>query len=415
MNGPDLKALELKLNPTVFTARASLMGGAANGDRNAEKLLDLIEKDEQLDEKNSDADEDLRKELFRFSSVYGTAVWVRNKIADRVFESHRMTSFIDLGCGINPRGIYMASRGYVWYLGIDLPDVTERMKRIMFPITGAGRVRDRITYAPADITDRSAVRSLIRRREPLFIVTEGVMMYLTESEMRTVVGNIAELLSEFGGVWFTGDHDEQALYGRIMNNMFGGSGSGASRLVSSELSEKWRKLMYANSFIKLDDDGLSEFLSGYGLNCRRFEVAPYLRGICAPEKILKAFELTEFRMMTYEAADIRYRSPEGKTAFGLDTGDNGNGITIGIHGRLDSLTAPKLVTEYERRCGNDKLLPVVIDMADCPYISSAGIRAILMLFKRTSGIKDGFSLRNIRPDVLEILNTTGFTELMKDI
>ena len=53
MNGYKADILSSDLNPTVFTARASLMGGAANGDRNAEKLIRLIDKDEQISEKSA--------------------------------------------------------------------------------------------------------------------------------------------------------------------------------------------------------------------------------------------------------------------------------------------------------------------------------------------------------------------------
>jgi O-methyltransferase involved in polyketide biosynthesis len=45
----------------------------------------------------------------------------------------------------------------------------------------------------------------LNRNQPLVVVNEGLFQYLSPEEMRTVVGNIRELLSEFQGSWITSD------------------------------------------------------------------------------------------------------------------------------------------------------------------------------------------------------------------
>lgn len=414
MNYKSPEDLRSILNPSVLTARAALMGGAANGDRNAQQLLGMIKNDERFENKYTDPDGRSKEELYRFCSAYGTAVWVRNKISDALFHALGMSVFIDLGCGLNPRALSFMDRADIHYYGIDLPAVTEKMNHALSDMITRHDARNRIMYISADVTDLASIRSAIRVKGPLFIVTEGLMMYLTENEMKTVVLNISELLAEYGGVWFTGDNEERTIYKNILMTLFGGEENAVNRLIGTELSEQWRSLLHNNGFVASDESRLKKFLEENGLNCRRTDNSAYIKDLSIPENIRKAFEQTEFLMMTSVFENEKFASSSEKSEFRLDSQKGENGIVIHIHGRLDSVTAPRLAEEYERLCG-DTQMPLTIDMDECPYISSAGIRAVLMLYKRTKSIKDGFALRNIRPYVLEILTTTGLTDLMNGI
>ena len=104
MKNSESNALKMMLNPTVYTSRASLMGGASCGDQDAARLLDLIQSDELFEERHSDRSDSAKENLYRFSKAYGMIVWTRNKISEKLFSSLKMTTFADLGCGLNPRG-----------------------------------------------------------------------------------------------------------------------------------------------------------------------------------------------------------------------------------------------------------------------------------------------------------------------
>ena len=411
MPHPITDNLSMKLNPTVFTARAVLMSSAARGDMNAEKLLRAIDEDELFERKYKKSGGSSEQELYRFSSAYGTAVWIRNKISDRIFDAMRMTTFVDLGCGFNPRGLSLANHRYIRYYGIDLPPIADRMNAVTRPMLRNDGADEAITYHAADLTDRNSLRVLFNGGGPLFIVTEGLMMYLTENEMCTVTENIAGLLKEFGGVWLTGDANERELYEYIIKQQLGDKETAYKELMKSEFSERWRSLLFDNSFMTLKGVELRQFLDNFGLSCREFSVEPYTKDLDAPWIILKAFEETGFLVMTACVTFKDGASKAEKSSFSLNTEKNGGVLTIYINGRLDSLTAPLLIEEYETASRVNRIRPVVLDMADCPYISSAGIRAVLMLYKHTKDIMGGFSLRNITPNVLDILNTTGFADL----
>ena len=93
----------------------------------------------------------------------------------------------------------------------------------------------------------------------------------------------------------------------------------------------------------------------------------------------------------------------------ITTNKNGTAVTICISGRLDTQTAPAL----EKTVGDN--LPgatsVTFDLAGLTYTSSAGLRVFLKARKAMQG-QDDVRLIHVCDDIIEILEMTGFTELM---
>ena len=84
-------------------------------------------------------------------------------------------------------------------------------------------------------------------------------------------------------------------------------------------------------------------------------------------------------------------------------------LTIKLFGHIDSLNAPQVEEEIKSIRKDREELPVVIDAEKLEYISSAGLRVILRLLQETPKVK----LINVAPEVYEILEMTGFTEMME--
>ena len=86
---------------------------------------------------------------------------------------------------------------------------------------------------------------------------------------------------------------------------------------------------------------------------------------------------------------------------------NGSEIIVAVKGRLNTLTAPQLEKELKTAIGDaDKL---IFDFAGLEYISSAGLRVLLSSMQIMNG-RGGMVLRNVRPDVLEVFEVTGFID-----
>lgn len=84
--------------------------------------------------------------------------------------------------------------------------------------------------------------------------------------------------------------------------------------------------------------------------------------------------------------------------------DNGK-LKVAISGRLDTTTAPEL----EKELDFTGITSVEFDLADLEYVSSAGLRVILMVQKNMKG---NFVLKNVKPEIMEIFEITGFTDIL---
>ena len=76
-------------------------------------------------------------------------------------------------------------------------------------------------------------------------------------------------------------------------------------------------------------------------------------------------------------------------------------------GRLDTITSPGLLSLYREAEAKGSIESICVDMKNLEYISSAGLRVILIMRKALKSEKD-FSLINMSDEVKKIIETTGF-------
>lgn len=88
------------------------------------------------------------------------------------------------------------------------------------------------------------------------------------------------------------------------------------------------------------------------------------------------------------------------------TKTNGDALTLALEGRLDTTTAPQL---------QDALIPafdenkaVVLDFAGIEYVSSAGLRVLLLGAKSAKAAGGTQTLVNVADEVREVFELTGF-------
>lgn len=89
--------------------------------------------------------------------------------------------------------------------------------------------------------------------------------------------------------------------------------------------------------------------------------------------------------------------------------NNNNGeLYVNIEGRLDTTTAPELETFMNDNL--DGATSLVLDCEKLEYISSAGLRVILAVHKRTKG---AMKLKNVCEIVMEVFEITGFADILE--
>lgn len=93
----------------------------------------------------------------------------------------------------------------------------------------------------------------------------------------------------------------------------------------------------------------------------------------------------------------------------VETKMKDNVLVISLSGRISSTNAPEVEKQVRGAIADSGCENVIMDMENLDYISSAGLRVLLHVRKQFAGLK----LINVNTDVYEILDMTGFTEMVE--
>lgn len=93
------------------------------------------------------------------------------------------------------------------------------------------------------------------------------------------------------------------------------------------------------------------------------------------------------------------------------TVESGNEVIIHLSGQLDALTAVDFEKEIHQILGMNPAC-IILDGSELTYISSAGLRLLLTLQKGMTTRGGVFRVRNIRKEIMEIFNITGFSSIL---
>jgi anti-anti-sigma factor len=80
-----------------------------------------------------------------------------------------------------------------------------------------------------------------------------------------------------------------------------------------------------------------------------------------------------------------------------------------VQGRVDTLTATQLLKAFQE--ASPQTDSIELDVEKMPYISSAGLRVLLIMLKSVEDASR-FKIFHVQPDVEKILKMTGFDRLL---
>lgn len=89
---------------------------------------------------------------------------------------------------------------------------------------------------------------------------------------------------------------------------------------------------------------------------------------------------------------------------------NGSQLTVYLDGRLDTITSQQL--ERELRTSIDGITELVFDLEKLSYITSAGLR-VLSVSQKVMNRQGKMIVRNMQPDVREVFDVTGLSNIME--
>ena len=90
--------------------------------------------------------------------------------------------------------------------------------------------------------------------------------------------------------------------------------------------------------------------------------------------------------------------------------ENNGTATLSLSGRLDTVTAPQLHEVLEETLKSSDAAELEFD--SITYISSAGLRALLLGEKQAKAAGKTMKLKNVSTEVMEVFEMTGFKDIL---
>ena len=402
------------VNPVFNTARMTLFQLAASGDAHAATLAERMGL--TLEETQNSATTKASPE-----QVLGGTVMleIRYRTMARLAEETGHT-LVDLPCGYTPRAIEFAGKGLPYY-GLDLPVVIqEASEKITALIPPEQRALAR--FRAVDATNYASLEKALEDIDgPVCVNTEGLLMYFTDSEAGSLCDNIRRILEKKGGCWYTADVECSLQYIIVMRALVGDRFMEIMKNSARQVKDKSDLAIGRNTLIASPADmsgsikNAMAFLARHGLKAERVAVAEHMPALNAlnglsPEQaaaIREGMKQTAFWRITPSGAAVAL-PPSETEGFQLSASIQGGVLSLALAGRLDTITAPSLLSFFKQTEAGQSVDAVDVDCSRLEYISSAGLRVLLIMHKACRG---GVSLHGENDVVSEILSQTGFDTL----
>lgn len=408
-----------RVNPVFNTAKMTVFQLAKAGDKDAAMIAEQlgVSFEQTQNSTNSTASpEQIKTGIIMLEARFRTIGAMAEKTG--------FGTLVDLPCGYTPRAVSF-SRQNKKYIGLDLPAAINEAEPIIRTVIDENK-RSLVKFCGVDATNITSLKKALEGvDEPVCITTEGLLMYFTDSEAGMLCDNIRQILSEHGGCWLIADPEASLQYILTIQPLCGDRFMEIMMNSKKNVQDKSDVEVGRNSLIIDPRSDMPAnikkamlFLAAHRLKAERLIVGEYMP------------ELASLKDIPEEQADI-IKKNMSKCAYwkitplpdnaNTDTSDpteerfhiwaseeNGE-LHLQLKGRLDTLTAPDLLTLFEHTKAEHDVISVMIDCSELEYISSAGLRVLLIMRK---GTENGVKLRNINTVVAEILDQTGFDSIL---
>ncbi len=88
---------------------------------------------------------------------------------------------------------------------------------------------------------------------------------------------------------------------------------------------------------------------------------------------------------------------------------SGKSLTIALEGELNSVTAPQFESFISE--GLHDVESLTLDLANLTYLSSAGLR-VLLVTRKVMEKRGSLVLTNVQPQVMSVFEITGFANIL---
>ena len=414
----DQNLLE-RVNPVFNTAKMTVFQLASAGVKDAASVAEKLGL--SFEETQNSATTTVSPEQMTANMILVETRW---RTCAAIAEESGCKTIVDLPCGYTPRAKAISQKGIAYY-GLDLPAAIAEAEPAVMSLIDEDK-RSSVHFCGVDATNGESLKAALKDAEgPLCITTEGLLMYFTDSEVGALCDNIRMILKEHGGCWVTADTETGMQYIMTMQPIAGDRFMEIMMKSKTTAEDKSDVNVGSNSLNVSPQGDVAQnmknamtFLARHGLKAERMILAEHMPEInslsyVTPEQaqaIKQNMQKCAYWKITVsdtgaevDTADLRAEDFDMQASVTNDT------LNLRLKGRVDTLTAPNMLALFERVAAEHKLSCVDIDCGELDYISSAGLRVLLIMKKECP---DGVKLTGINQVVREILEQTGFDSVL---
>ena len=234
------------------------------------------------------------------------------------------------------------------------------------------------------------------------------LLYLSQSELEEVFSNMLRLLEEFGGMWVTTDNMVASTQQKVVQVICSGMGKSAAGRKRPGLEN-----------VFFDEERAEDFVKNMGFSLEKVPVFDYI-----PEqlntlaeypkeiqsKVRDVFGQMYFWIMRPDV-NSSWKYIDSQNKFSMTSRRAGTTFFVSLQDRLETLTAPELLSLYREESEKAVCDSIDIDMKNLDYISSAGLRVLLIMMKERPD-PGRVTVHNLRPDVQAVFELSGFHQLL---
>ena len=414
----DQNILE-RVNPVFNTAKMTVFQLASAGDNDAAAVAEKLNL--SFEETQNSASSNASPDQMKTSMVVVETRW---RTCAAIAERTGCQTIVDMPCGYTPRAKAFSQKGIAYY-GLDLPAAIAEAEPAILSLIDEDK-RSLVHFCGVDATNGESLKAALKdAKGPLCITTEGLLMYFTDSEVDALCDNIRAILKEHGGCWVTADPEVAMQHLLTLKSIAGDRFMEILKNSKSAAEDKSDVNVGGNSLTVIPRGDVAEsmkkammYLARHGLKAERMIIADYMPEInsmanITPEQaqvIKQNMQNCAYWKITVmdknapvDTADLRSES------FDMQASVTNDALNLSLKGRVDTLTAPNMLALYERVKKEHTLRCVAIDCKELDYISSAGLRVLMIMDK---GCSDGVKLTGIKQLVRDILEQTGFDTIL---
>ena len=127
---------------------------------------------------------------------------------DQLMADVPIKNILEISSGFSFRGLAAVQQAGVHYIDTDLPEVIALKKEFIKELQTETNPKSKLEVLALNALDEKAFKEIINRfpaDEPVLIVNEGLLMYLSTPEKEQLCKIIQNVLKKRGGYWITAD------------------------------------------------------------------------------------------------------------------------------------------------------------------------------------------------------------------